>query len=120
MCIYLYLQVNGQDLSNASQEESLEALQSAPEPILIEVLRHARVNKPKTSPTNNGNNNNNQPRTSSTSSNSSAVASAKMKSTEAVTVATQTDQADDDYCSLLDLQSAASLAGIYPFLGQPG
>ena len=80
--------MNGQDLTRASHEESLDALQSAPEPIIIEVLRRS----------------------------SSGCDVKELGQTSMVTSATQTERAiDEEYCSLLNLQQAA-LREMYPFV----
>ncbi|ESO89886.1 hypothetical protein LOTGIDRAFT_164580 [Lottia gigantea] len=48
----LCFKVNGQDLSNSTHEEAVEAFHSAQEPIVVEVLRRANKNKMKSrSPT---------------------------------------------------------------------
>lgn len=44
------LQVNGQDLSQASHEEAVEAFRAAAEPITVEVLRRVSKTKMKNTP----------------------------------------------------------------------
>lgn len=51
LCVSFILQVNGQDLSQSSHEEAVEAFRTAKEPIVVEVLR--RVTKNSTSGTTN-------------------------------------------------------------------
>ncbi|XP_050412867.1 E3 ubiquitin-protein ligase PDZRN3 isoform X3 [Patella vulgata] len=49
---FIILKVNGQDLSNSTHEEAVDAFRSAQEPIVVEVLRRANKNKMKSrSPT---------------------------------------------------------------------
>lgn len=46
-CYVLSLQVNGQDLSQSSHDEAVEAFRTAKEPIVVEVLRRENKNKMK-------------------------------------------------------------------------
>ena len=46
--MFLLLQVNGRDLSQATHEEAVEAFRTAKEPIVVEVLRRVNKNKMKT------------------------------------------------------------------------
>ena len=43
-CLVCCVQVNGQDLSKSSHEEAVEAFRTAPEPIVVEVLRRVAKN----------------------------------------------------------------------------
>lgn len=125
-------------MSNVSHDESIEVLQTAPEPIIIEVLRRnsttntnvsplptpqqhtstSSSSSPPSSPTEDiiaANNNNNQQNI--------AAETMRSLSPDMVTASTQTDEGvEDDYAALLDpgigmdLESAASFVRMYPFI----
>nr|KAG5704601.1 hypothetical protein BaRGS_031865 [Batillaria attramentaria] len=71
----MVLQVNGQDLSQSSHDEAVEAFRTATEPIVVEVLR--RVGK-------------------GSNSSSSKSHSSKNRAPAMVSIATQTEE--DFYC----------------------
>ena len=87
MCV---LQVNGQDLSQSSHDEAVEAFRTATEPIVVEVLR--RVGKSgKSSGHSHSHSSSSKSRPPSNSSSSSSSCNPAM-----VSIATQTEE--DFYC----------------------